>query len=394
MNVILKNIYDFFFPKNTALTYNATKKNTSLSIPKQPEQPEESTKSKKINIDYYDTKQLIVNGIYNNISAWQGLRYLGNEVYLICGTSGPTPQTGNGVIYIGNINCIDGQTYILNVPNPENPTITFDTSIYGPNYDSNSGLYTFVGSYVTKDSITDDTSTHGFIYRGGLKPKDLINPCNFYYTNGTLANDYDITFFHSFSGNFLVGNSLNSITHKSVSYLYEFLPIITNGEPVYIKFPGSITTTSYGIWCYKKNEYTIVGGYYDEIHEEHGFIVDYNSITNTFTNWTTVSYPDRNFPTHLQGIGTIRNDIYCVNANVIEAKTNIITGYYVTIERDRTTSRFIVNNDWIKLDYDMNSENKKKPRFTSSNSIANNCMVGLVVDGNDSQSFQAKISMI
>ena len=349
-------------------------------------------------IQYYNTSELSVYSQYNNISAWQGIRYLGNEIYLICGTSGPNPQNGNGIIFVGNIDCADdGRIFMLNVPNPYIENSYYHTSIYGPNYNSGSGLYTFVGSYTVTNSITKKTTTNGFIYRGGLNSIALNTSCNFYYLSKTLIKNYDITFLHSFNGNYFVGNSMNSETKKSVSYLCEFLPISTDGEPIYIKFPGSVTTSSYGIWYNKNNEYTIVGGYSGEHHKGHGFIVDYNIFTKTFTNWTTVQYPkNMNFITHLQGIEIIKFGVYSIVADVVDPEKNIKTGYYLTIERNNVIERssksdgfgFIINNDWININYPSTNG------FTTVNSVANNCVVGLFVskDGNN-ESFQASIEL-
>jgi hypothetical protein len=36
----------------------------------------------------------------------------GSDTYLICGTTNPTPNTGYGLIYIGDINCQNGVQFI------------------------------------------------------------------------------------------------------------------------------------------------------------------------------------------------------------------------------------------------------------------------------------------
>ena len=96
-------------------------------------------------INYFNGNSLLINTPqgkeYGGISAWQGIRSLGSNIYLICGTTNPTPNTGKGLIYIGDINCQNGETYYINVPN------SLGTSLYGPNYDKDNGIYSFVGSY-------------------------------------------------------------------------------------------------------------------------------------------------------------------------------------------------------------------------------------------------------
>ena len=132
------------------------------------------------NNNVYNSKNILVKTplgeITNGIYTWQGIRSLGNQVYLICGTTKPTPNTGNGIIYIGNINCKDGKNYSLNVPK----SIGISTSVYGPDYDYNSNIYTFVGSYLNyKQNIK------GFIYQGDIQ--GLNNPNNIKYP---LINKY------------------------------------------------------------------------------------------------------------------------------------------------------------------------------------------------------------
>ena len=60
-------------------------------------------------INYFNGKSLLINTpqgkIYGGISAWQGIRSLGSDIYLMCGTTDPTANTGSGLIYVGEINC-------------------------------------------------------------------------------------------------------------------------------------------------------------------------------------------------------------------------------------------------------------------------------------------------
>ena len=112
-------------------------------------------------ITYYNGNSLWVNTPtgkeYGGISAWQGIRYIGSTTYVLCGTTNPNPNTGNGLVYIGDINCQNGKMYMLNVPE------SLGTSVYGPNYDLSSGIYTFVGSYLDYNQ-----NVNGFVYQGNL----------------------------------------------------------------------------------------------------------------------------------------------------------------------------------------------------------------------------------
>ena len=83
---------------------------------------------------------------------------------------------------------------------------------------------------------------------------------------------------------------------------------------------------------------------------------------------------------------------------MIDPEKNIKTGYYLTIERNNVIERtsksdgFIIHDNWININYP--STNSTTDEFTTSNSVANNCVVGLFVskDG-DNESFQASIEL-
>ena len=340
----------------------------------------------KNTIKYYNGNSLLIDTPqgkeYGGISAWQGIRSLGSDNYLICGTTNPTPNTGNGLIYIGNINCQNGTTYILNVPN------SLGTSVYGPDYDISTGKYTFVGSFLDYNQ-----NTNGFIYQGKLN--DLSNPLHFSYP---LINQYfDITFFHSYSNGLFVGNSGNNTKDDAtISYIYDINDL--NKIKTQIKYPGSSTTTTYGIWYNGDNNYTIVGGYsmnsisIDKIYTNNGiipigdaFIVDYNSESNTFFNWTSINYGD-NLLTHFEGISQNKNGTYSINADVLDLQVATLPiGYFLIIDRNGENG-FIYNlSNSVKIAYEENG-------FSSSNSVANNKVVGLFIGSDNTKvSYQAEI---
>jgi hypothetical protein len=339
-------------------------------------------------VNYFNGNSLLVENPegsqYGGISAWQGIRSLGSNIYLICGTTNPSPNTGYGLIYIGNINCQNGNTYYLNVPN------SLGTSLYGPNYNKDNGIFTFVGSY--KDV---NQNINGFIYQGYLN--ELSNISNFIYP--TINNYFNINFFHSFSNNLFVGNSGNTDKdEETISYIYD----INNLSKIktFIKYPNSATTTTYGIWYNGNNNYTIVGGYspknisIDKIYREDSiypigsaFIVDYNYETNTFYNWTSINYGE-NLLTHFQGISRNLDGSYSINVDVIDLKESLLPiGYYLIILRNKKNNQFIYSlSNSVKLLYNNNNGT------TSSNSVADNKVVGLYI-GNDKTkvSYQSEI---
>jgi hypothetical protein len=347
-------------------------------------------------VKYYNTNLLPVllpdNTIQNGgVSAWQGIRYIAEDTYILCGTTNPNPNQGNGLLYLGNISCSNGKQYYLNVP--QNNETSFLTSVYGPNYDFNTGNFTFVGSFTNEEG-----KISGFCYNGKLNEIELMNKNNFSFPQ-EINLKYDISFLHSNMNNLIVGNSGKSKQNPTelISYIIDQK---TMKIKEYIQFPNTGTTTSYGIWYNGNNCYTIVGGYsknkvgISKIYKsglpvpyESGFIVDYNSKTNKFCNWTSINYKNsKNFVTHFEGIYKLEGtNMYALNADVINNNLSTSSGYYLTLCRCK--NKFKVNR-WTEIKYPSNT-----PGFTSSNSVANNNVVGLFVspDGKNNVSYQASI---
>ena len=337
-------------------------------------------------INYYNANSLLISTPqeeeYGGVSAWQGIRSLGSNIYLICGTTNPTPNTGKGLIYIGEINCQNGDIYYLNVPN------SLGTSLYGPNYDNYTGIYTFVGSF-----LDSQQNKNGFIYQGTLN--NLLNQSNFIYPS---INDYfDTTFFHSFSNILFIGNSGNfNKNNDTISYIYDIND--TTKIKTLIKYPHASTTTSYGIWYNGNNIYTIVGGYsmkrisINKIYKDYyiepignAFIVDYDYEKNIFFNWTSINFGE-NLLSHFQGISQNENGTYSINADVIDLQVSILpVGYFLTIDRNiKNEFEYNLSNS-VKILYDSDG-------ISSSNSVSDNKVVGLYVGKDDTKvSYQLEI---
>lgn len=340
-------------------------------------------------VNFFNTNSALIDTPkgpqYGGVSAWQGIRYLGADTYLLCGTTNPNPNAGYGLIYIGEINCIDGKFYYLNVP----IDVGIATSVYGPNYDPNTGIYTFVGSYTNYSY-----EVKGFVYSGTLDDSSLKNPNNFSYPS--VNTSYDTTFLHSNSNGLTVGNSGSK--SGTISYIYDTNDLTQIKKQ--IKFPNSTTTTTYGIWFNGNNSYTLVGGYSSievQIKNinlpsgiinpiERAFIVDYNSETNSFSNWTSINFLNdvKSFITHFQGIYGNEDGTYSINADVLNLSSGPIPqGYFLTISRN-IKNEFVTNfENWIELEYGGGGT-------SSSNSVANNKVVGLFI-GEQNASFQCSI---
>lgn len=330
-------------------------------------------------INYYNTNSLLVNVVNNEptfgaIYAWQGIRYLGENIYLICGTS--SAGYNGGVVYVGDVNCINGIEYSLNVPN------STATSVYGPDYNQLTGLYTFVGNY---------NNAGGFVYLGQLINDELLNSVNYSYPN--VNQLYEYTFLHSSSNGYIVGNSgnINSDT-RPISYIYNINNL--NEYLIKINVPYSKVTSTYGIWYNEKYSYTIVGGsspldipfidIYQDINIKEnptltpfgcGYIADYDSEKNIITNWTLIYY--KNNYVHIQGISRNNDGKYLLSADVISLDGLTRNGYLIEVSRD-INNNFIYNDDnWILLNYKADNNG-----YSSSNSTANNCVVGLYIPYN------------
>lgn len=320
----------------------------------------------------------MTNFEYSNttdLQYWQGIRYLADNYYIMCGTN----QTNEGIFYIGDpLNYNSNNNYILSYPNSQT------TSLYGPDYIDN-GIYRLVGSYQNKD----DNNIYGLFYEGTLY--DFLNSNNY----KTISIGYSYTFIHSTTNNILVGNCDKS----NLGPIQAFLMIIDIGKIINISYPGSTSNTVYGIWYNNDSTYTLCGGYSDlvvtgsEIYVGsiikpfgQAYLVNYDIITNEFSNWTTIAYPYDNLDalTHFQGISSSSKNNYQLAADTIYLG-KIITSY-VDVNKD-SNNEFIVDN-WIDFVYPL-------PAIitSSSNSVSRNIIVGTYVDKeNNTSAFQLKIN--
>ncbi len=189
-------------------------------------------------VNYYQTQYVYQSdGTSMPVSGWQGIRAFGTSgQYLIAGTSG-----SNGLLYIGPISGIGGTAYSVNYPKAAT------TSVYGPDLLSN-GQLRLVGSYTTGSGQTE-----GFMFQGSLE--DLSNSA-FYRTIDFPNVTY--TYIHSTMGDLAVGNGGDIPAQTDHAFLYSasqdkiLAPIV---------YPGSTTTSAYGIWYNGGTSYTICGGY-------------------------------------------------------------------------------------------------------------------------------------
>jgi hypothetical protein len=320
---------------------------------------------------------IITNVNYNNstmIKFWQGIRYLSDNYYITCGTT----INEQGVVNIGSITNYNSENnYTVTFPNSE------VTSVYGPDY-VGIGVYRLVGTYRN----VNEKTVYGFFFEGTLI--DLSKTQN--YNSILIGSNSDYTYVHSTMGN-LIGGTYGS----NSAAINAFIMKIKTGTVINVVFPGSKSNTVYGIWYNEDDSYTLCGGYSDEevsalsiyINGQptpfgKAYLVNYNSITNLFSNWTSFTYKNSNLLTHFEGISSSSPKKYEISADAINYN-NINIGSFVTIIQNKNGE--FKAHDWINIDYPL------PLTITSSNSVANNIIVGAYFDSQqNSYGYSAEIN--
>ena len=251
-------------------------------------------------------------GVAMPISGWQGIRASDTSgQYLIAGTS-----DDNGLLYDGPISGVGGTAYPVNYPGATT------TSVYGPDNLGN-GELRLVGSYKTGNGIVQ-----GFAFQGTTA--DLSNNSDYQTID---YPDAQYTYVHSTMGDLAVGNAdgsdagLPDITGHA--FIYD---LATNNFQTDIVYPGSTSTTAYGIWYNGGTSYTICGGYSGLVQAgktlAEGYLVNYDSATGLFTNWTSFADPNglvgQAYATHFQGISSTEKGVYTLGANTVEAGSSTV----------------------------------------------------------------------
>ena len=324
--------------------------------------------------------------IYNNspgLLYWQGIRYLSDNFYITCGTY----NNETGVLNVGPIDIYNpSNNYTVNYPESN------ITSVYGPDY-IGEGVYRLVGSY----RKNNDNSVYGFFYQGTLF--DLQNSINY----KTILTNGNFTYIHSTMGDILVGNYDNVEQYNTYGLPFGpvngFLQIISNGKRVNIVYPGSISNTVYGIWYNGDNSYTLCGGYSNDavsitdVYKNglprpigNAYIVNYDILTNSFSNWTSINYPNStNVVTHFEGISSSSKNKYELAVDSINLLNNLNIASYALLSTDYVHN-FQVNY-WTDLNYPLPGT------VTSANSVANKIVVGTYVNKDDTSiAYQANIT--
>lgn len=335
-----------------------------------------------------------------------------------------------GVLYTGGI---DGKGKKVAVVFPGNNIVS--TSVYSSDLHDD-GRITLVGSYVTTAGLTK-----GLLFKGTFK--EIKNPKTASYR--TIHTGTNHTFVHSVANGLAVGNCDDVLQHGT--HNLEFGPItaflynIKTGKSVPIIYPGAISNTAYGIVHNGGCSYTICGGHSNKPFgspEKEGnafylpigeaFIVDYNSDTGCFSNWTSFCYPGKdNLITHFQGISKTEHGVYQLCADSINRKNERNTSgdkfksyaswveihrhrewknpcgdsLYCHKKKDHCHNEFTVTR-WIDISYPKDKRERKCGNgapcksekckvITSANSVSGNVIVGVALVDGKVTPFQAVI---
>jgi parallel beta-helix repeat protein len=233
----------------------------------------------------------------SQFAAIQGIRASSTTgSYVMCGTS----TSNEGLVYEGPSNGIGGRYYPISVPSSFN---AYSTSVYGPDV-LLSDQVRLVGSFRNSAEISDGTK--GFIYTGNISGNRTEGYQQVAYPGTTF------TYLHSTDGGLVVGNYDSDSQLVGKAFIYD---IAADKFIKHIRYPGAKTTTAYGIIQNgKSSQFTIAGGYgLNGSLSGHAFIVDYDSKSGKFSNWT--SYDLYNLPateivTHFEGISANSDGTY------------------------------------------------------------------------------------
>jgi hypothetical protein len=322
-------------------------------------------------IDYYDASGVSVQPV----SGWQGIR-AGDDAgtYLLTGTSG-----ANGLLYEGPLSGVGGTSYLVQVPGASS------TSVYGPD-NLGDGRLRLVGSY----RVATDDLVRGFFFQGTTA--DL--PGGGQYR--TIAYPgAQFTYAHSVMGNLVVGNAdgpgANLPIGTGHAWLYDIARDTLLPDIVY---PGSTTTTAYGIWDNGGGQYTIAGGFSGRDGDRsvsRAFLVDYDAASATYSHWTAFAYPNgvagQDYITHFEGISGAEKGVYTLVADSVQrGSSDPAQGSFVTVRRLADGSFRPADASWVDLDV------PGGVGISSANSVAGDAVVGIVIGPAGTESFQAAVN--
>ena len=259
--------------------------------------------------------------------------------------------------------------------------------MYGPDIVSGSTLR-LVGSFNNGSGVVN-----GFVFQGTTAD---LSQSSAYTTIDYPGATY--TYVHSTMGDFAVGNADGPEGNAPIGTGHAFLYDVPENEILTdIVYPGSTSTTAYGIWYNGGASYTIAGGYSAAADPtrpiSNAFLVDYNSATGQFTHWSSYDYPNglvgADYISHFEGISSDESGVYTLAADSGQTGSAGFTqGSVVSVRRnpDGTFGPAV----WTDLNF------PNVTGWTSNDSVAGNQAVGIVIGSENGQpvefSYQATVN--
>ena len=334
-----------------------------------------------------------------SITTIQGIRYgitAGN--YILCGSGSSLMQGGTGqgigVVYVGAADGSSSDWFTVNAATAFGGNINSITSCYGPEQLSNNSIRV-VGSYNSAGTIPP-TDTAGFIYTGAIADADNTTTGFVKYTHPGST----WTFFHSTQSGLVVGNWDNTVaipdTSKTIigvgkAFIYDVDAGISIAD---VRYPGSKSTTAYGIAKVNENLFAVTGSYSlssEGDNTGHGYLVYYHRDTNTFSDWVSWDIDDQNignFISHADGISynSIDNTFTLATFALQAAAGNQpIGGYLMTVDRKADGSFGAMR--WTEVNY-----NSQSGGVTAPTSVAGDVMTGVYVDSSSAITWSSDTS--
>ncbi len=309
------------------------------------------------------------------VSGWQGIRDSGTPgQYLISGTS-----NANGLLYIGPISGAGGTSYSVNYPD------AYSTSVYGPDV-VDGDVLRLVGSY----RATQGGQVQGFVFQGTTG--DLSDASDYQTID---YPDATYTYVHSTMGDLAVGNADGPEGNAPLGTGHAFIYSVSQAQILTdIVYPGSTSTTAYGVWYNGGTSYTIAGGYTmlgspgKTLGE--GYLVDYDSSTGQFTNWTSFAAPDglvgASFVTHFEGISSPEPGVFTLAVTATDPTSSTVAQAAIATVKVNPDGTFGPAS-WLNLNY------PGAEGLQTNDAVAGNQVVGIVNTSSGIISYQATVNL-